>query len=84
MLEIAFYIISGFITIIGFYIKRAYDKMDALEKDLIEHKLEDAKLYATRNEINKVADDIKELIAPIAQKLSSIEEFLRDSRKNSH
>jgi hypothetical protein len=84
MLEIAIYVMGLFISITGFYIKRVYDKMDALEQDLINHKLEDAKIYATRNEISKVADDIKDLITPIAQKLASIEEFLRSGGKNTH
>lgn len=85
-------LIALLISVLGFYIKRLYSRMDIIEKkiddnadDLANHKIHDATSYATRGEIDnklhRVRDDIRGMISPIHSQLQNIEEYLRAAKK---
>ena len=84
-------IIGGLLTlltsIIGFYVKRAYTRMDEMQNELTKHRLEDVKEYVPRQELQAFAEgirrDLQSMVNPIHVKLQSIEESLRDKRKDS-
>lgn len=77
----AFIIAVGTIfSIIGYYIKDAYtrmqdtnNKLEKIENELYEHKLKDAEQFVHRQEL-------REMMTPIINKLDSIESFLRGRR----
>jgi hypothetical protein len=73
------------ISIVGFYVKRAYARMDEIQKELTEHRLVDVEKYVPRHEMQEFADkiriDIQTIVNSIDRKLQSIEESLRSRRK---
>ena len=82
-------IIGGLLTmitsIIGFYVRMAYTRMDEMQAELTKHRLEDVKEYVPRTEMQAFADrirtDIQNIVNPLDRKLQSIEESLRGRRK---
>lgn len=71
-------------SVMGFYVKRMYDKMDTLEENLQHHILEDAKNLVTRDEMLSMKDDFRNMLSPISSKLDSIESYLRNSKTSIH
>lgn len=81
-----FEIIAGLLSvvsvIIGFYVKRAYTMMDAITKDFVDHRINDAKEYITHQELRELKDDIRGMVGSIHGKLASIEVYLREDKKH--
>jgi hypothetical protein len=75
------FILGLFSTIIGFYMKRFYEKMDALEDDLHKHKIEDAATLVTKVELKDMKQDIKDFLLSIKEQLNNIESHLRHPQK---
>ncbi len=88
VLEIVSGVVSLIITVVSFFVKRLYTKLDelttktdALESALAEHRIDDVASYVKRDEMKTLGDslkiEMKDLLAPMGAKLQSIEEFLR-------
>lgn len=73
------------ISVMGFYLKRLYDRVDRTERDLVDHRIEDARHYITReehdNKMNILKNDIRGMISPVRESVQNIEKFLRESHK---
>jgi len=85
VLEIVLFLVSIISGILGFFIKRLYSRVDTIEDDLVEHRVEDARSYITREEHDtkmlNLKDDIRGMISPIRQSVENIEQFLRQHKK---
>ena len=85
VLEIVLFLVSIISGILGFFIKRLYSRVDEIEDDLVEHRVEDARSYITREEHDtkmlNLKDDIRGMISPIRQSVENIEQFLRQHKK---
>lgn len=88
ILEIFTGVFTLLFSIGSFYIKRLYNDMDALKKELTEHRLEDVEKFLPRSEMHEYAErirnDVQGIINPVNSKLQSIEEFLRNRRREDH
>ena len=73
--EIIIYVVGGFSTIIGYYTNRLLNKVDEIEQTVNTHMIDDAKNLVSKN-------DLRELLAPMYNKLDNIEHFLRNRRKD--
>lgn len=78
-------VLTGAVGIIGYFLKRAHAELDRHREDLrmlrdqlAEHKLEDAKQYCTREELNKNVDELKTLL------LRAIDKLERDKSSNGN
>lgn len=79
-IEIIGGLLSIIITIIGFYVRRAYNMMDTMTKDFVDHRINDAKEYITHQELKELKDDIRGMLSSIHSKLASIEVYLRENK----
>jgi hypothetical protein len=79
-------------SIIGFYLKRLYEKVDQHGVDIKEvttglhnHRVEDASTYVSRQELDarfhELRDDIRGMISPLNAQLQSMSNFLREHNK---
>lgn len=84
MVEIGLFVIGTFFTIIGWYLKQINENLTMIRKDFEEHRLEDAKTYATKSEVEALKKDILERLHPVGEQLRHIEEFLRKDVKLGH
>jgi uncharacterized coiled-coil DUF342 family protein len=69
-------VLTGAVGIIGYFLKRAHNELDRHREDLrmlrdqlAEHKLEDAKHFCTREELNKNVDEMKALLLRVLDKI---------------
>lgn len=80
--EILELLILGLLAIVGFFVKRAFDRMDRMEEELKKHKEDDLLTYATKDHLREIEVDfqtfLKEVMEPVNRKLESIEVHLRD------
>ena len=81
MYDVFMFIFSIFSTIICFYMKRFYDKMDSLEEKLNKHQIEDAANLCTKVELKDLKQDIKDFFTSIKEQLNNIENHLRQPNK---
>lgn len=81
MYDVFMFVFTLFSTIIGFYMKRFYDKMDNLEERLNKHQIEDAANLCTKVELKDLKQDIKDFFTSIKEQLNSIENHLRQPQK---
>lgn len=86
IVELAIFILSVIIAGFSFIMKRLHKRMDKNEEDLTNHRVEDARLYITREELDTkmyhLKDDIRGMISPIRTSVENIEKFLREHNKN--
>ena len=73
--EILIMVIGAFSSILAFYTKRLLSKVDEIEHTINDHMIDDAKNLVSKN-------DLRELLAPMYNKLETIENFLRHRRKD--
>ena len=81
MYDVFMFIFSIFSTIIGFYMKRFYDKMDSLEEKLNKHQIEEAANLCTKVELKDLKQDIKDFFTSFKEQLNNIENHLRQPNK---
>lgn len=81
MYDVFMFVFTLFSTIIGFYMKRFYDKMDNLEERLNKHQIEDAANLCTKVELKDLKQDIKDFFTSIKEQLNNIENHLRQPQK---
>jgi len=79
--EIFIFILSTVISIIGFYLRRIYEKMDFLEGEVNSHRLHDASYLATKDELKELKHDIKDFLSSVKEQLNNIENYLRQAQK---
>lgn len=83
--EIVLALLGLMASILGFFVKRLYTRVDKNEKDLVDHRIEDARNYITRDEHDKkmlnLKDDIRGMISPIRESVQNIEKYLREHEK---
>lgn len=78
ILNVVLFILGGVASVAGFYIRGLYSRVDALEKDMVYHRVEDAKEFVRKSDMQILKEDIKELISPLSTKLGEIEKHLRN------
>lgn len=81
MYDVFMLVFSVFSAIIGFYIKRFYDKMDKLEERLNKLQIDDAANMCTKVELKDLKQDIKDFFTSIKEQLNIIEHHLRQPQK---
>lgn len=84
LITITLFILGTMSSIIGFYIKGLYGRVEALEQDMTNHRVEDAKEFVRKTDLQILKEDIKEIIAPLNSKMENIETHLRNGSKTSH
>ena len=87
LMAIVMFGITTVVSIIGFFIKRLFTKVDSTEVALRNHIDSDNSKYSTkedcRNDVQDFKEFVKEVVSPMNRKLESIEVCLRsnDRRK---
>lgn len=74
-------------TIIGYFLKKLHDQIEQnketikmLQKELSDHKIEDAKLYCTREEVKEEIKEIKDYMKILLSKIDrSREDYVKRS-----
>ena len=83
--EILTYAITVLMALVGFIMRRLFTKVDDIQGQLVEHRVEDARTYISREEHDKkqelLKDDIRGMISPIRLSVENIEKFLREHKK---
>lgn len=86
-IEIVMGLLSVIATILMFLIKRMNGRIDKLDNDLQDHRVEDARQYITRvehdNKIEILKSDIREMVGSIGESVRNIENYIRDQNKKS-
>lgn len=82
--NIDLYVLGTVVSIIGFYIRGLYSRVEALEKEMADHRVEDVKEYVRHRDLQILKEDIKEILAPLAAKMENIESHLRERRHTDH
>ena len=77
ILNVILFILGGVASVAGFYIRGLYGRVDALERDMVDHRVEDAKEFVSKTDMQILKEDIRELISPLSTKLGEIEKHLR-------
>lgn len=80
-------LLSVIATLLMFLIKRMNGRIDKLDNDLQDHRVEDARQYITRvehdNKIEILKSDIREMVGSIGESVRNIENYIRDQNKKS-
>ena len=86
-IEIAMGLLSVIATLLIFLIKRMNGRIDKLDNDLQDHRVEDARSYITRvehdNKLEILKADIREMVGSIGESVRNIENYIRDQNKKS-
>lgn len=83
IMEIILFTLGSVMSIAGFYIRELYGRIDKMHTKLQDHIVEDAKTYVTKAEVQTLKEDIREIIAPLNAKLDSLENYLRERRRET-
>lgn len=91
MTEVFIGVVSLLCTVVGFFIKRLYDKMDFLETTVHDckgtlqmHRIENAREFVRKEDMKELKDDIKELITPLSEELTGLRTFLIERFAAAH
>jgi hypothetical protein len=86
-IEIAMGLLSVIATLLMYLIKRTNNRVDKLDSDLQDHRVEDARHYITRvehdNKLEILKADIREMVGSIGESVRNIENYIRDQNKKS-
>ena len=86
-IEIAMGLLSVIATILMYLIKRTISRVDKLDSDLQDHRVEGARHYITRvehdNKLEILKADIREMVGSIGESVRNIENYIRDQNKKS-
>ncbi len=83
VVEVVLFFLGTAFSVAGFYIKELYGRMNLVERDLNNHRVEAAKNLVPRTEMQALRDDVRGMLSPINAKLESIDNFLRETGKHS-
>lgn len=84
MFEVVSMFVGVLFSILGFFIKKLYTRFEGvyadvrkLETNLMEHRIQDAKLFIEKSELQSFREELKNMNNALQTKLQSIEEHLR-------
>lgn len=84
-IEIAMALLSLISTLLGILYKRMQTKIDKLEGDLQNHRVEDARNYITRAEhddkMEILKKDLREMVGSIGESVRRIENYILDNSR---
>ena len=85
LIEISLALLSVVSSLLMYFIKRTNNRIDKVDTELQNHRVEDARHYITRvehdNKIEILKSDIREMVGSIGESVRNIENYIRDQNK---
>ena len=87
LIEISLALLSVVSSLLMYFIKRTNNRIDKVDTELQNHRVEDARNYITRvehdNKLEILKADIREMVGSIGESVRNIENYIRDQNKKS-
>lgn len=85
LIEISLALLSVVSSLLMYFIKRTNNRIDKVDTELQNHRVEGARHYITRvehdNKLEILKADIREMVGSIGESVRNIENYIRDQNK---